>query len=144
MSVESGDLPGPVQPDEPRFEVRGIVVAHGEMARGMITAVSRIAGDGADALVAVSNEGRGPDELRAAIAEVLGTGPGVVFTDLGAGSCTLAAVRSCRDRGAVAVVSGVNLPMLLEFSFNRTRPLPELLERLEQKARDGIRVLVRS
>lgn len=124
--------------------VRGVVVAHGEMARGMITAVSRIAGAGEDALVAVSNEGRGPEELRSAIAEILGAGPAVIFTDLGAGSCTLAAVSSCRDRGAVAVVSGVNLPMLLEFAFNRSRPLPELLERLETRARDGIRVLVRN
>lgn len=125
-------------------EVRGIVVAHGEMARGMITAVNRIAGAEEGVLVPVSNEGRGPEDLRSAIAEVLGAGPAVVFTDLGAGSCTLAAVASCRDRGAVAVVSGVNLPMLLEFTFNRTRPLAELLERLETRARDGIRVLVRS
>lgn len=125
-------------------EVRGIVVAHGDMARGMITAVNRIAGSAEGALVPVSNEGRGPEELRAEIRRVLGGGPAVVFTDLGAGSCTLAAVGSCRDRGAVAVVSGVNLPMLLEFAFNRSRPLPELLERLETKARDGIRVLVRN
>lgn len=122
---------------------RGIVVAHGEMARGMVTAVNRIAGRDDGALVAVSNQGKGPDELRDEIGAMLGENPTVIFTDLGAGSCTLAALGSCRDRGRVAVVSGVNLPMLIEFVFNRARPMPELLERLESKARDGIRVLVR-
>lgn len=121
--------------------LRGVVVAHGEMARGMVTAVSRIAGLDEGVLAAVSNEGRGPDELRDAILEIVGEGPAVVFTDLGAGSCTLAARVSCRDRSRVAVVTGVNLPMLLEFVFHRELDLPDLLPRLEEKARAGIRVL---
>jgi mannose/fructose-specific phosphotransferase system component IIA len=41
----------------------------------------------------------------------------------------------------VAVVTGVNLPMLLEFVFHRDMPFDELLPRLEAKAREGIRVL---
>ncbi|HSG48083.1 MAG TPA: hypothetical protein VLA43_09745 [Longimicrobiales bacterium] len=122
-------------------ETRGVVVAHGEMAQGMVTAVRRIAGTPQDVLRPVSNEGRGPDELRDAILEVIGEGPAVVFTDLGAGSCTLAARISCRDRSRVAVVTGVNLPMLLEFVFHREMGLEELLPRLEEKARSGIRIL---
>jgi len=39
------------------------------------------------------------------------------------------------------VVTGVNLPMLLEFVFHRELDLPDLLPRLEEKARAGIRVL---
>ena len=38
--------------------VRGIVVGHGEMPRGILDAVRRIAGGAADALVAVSNDGK--------------------------------------------------------------------------------------
>lgn len=122
-------------------ELRGVVVAHGEMAQGMVTAVSRIAGLAPGVLQPVSNEGRGPDQLRDAILDVIGHGPAVVFTDLGAGSCTLAARISCRDRPRVAVVTGVNLPMLLEFVFHREMGLDELLPRLEEKARSGIRIL---
>lgn len=123
-------------------EMKGVVVAHAEMARGMVTAVSRIAGLADGVLAPVSNEGRGPDELRDAIlAEIGGEGPAVIFTDLGAGSCTLAARLSCRDRGEVAVVTGVNLPMLLEFVFHRDMSLAELLPRLEEKGQDGIRLL---
>ena len=110
--------------------LRGIIVAHGEMARGMVNAVSRITGLDDGVLYAVSNEGRGPDQLREAILERLDEGPAVVFTDLGAGSCTLAARLSCRDRRRVAVVTGVNLPMLLEFVFHRDMGFDELLPRL--------------
>jgi mannose/fructose-specific phosphotransferase system component IIA len=122
-------------------EARGVVVAHGEMARGMVTAVVRIAGIPEEVLVPVSNEGRGPDELKDTILERIGDEPAVIFTDLAAGSCTLAARMSCLDRGRMAVVAGVNLPMLLEFVFHRELPLSELLPRLEQKGQDGIRIL---
>lgn len=122
-------------------ELRGVVVAHGEMARGMVTAVTRIAGVEEGVLFAVSNQGKGPVELQEEILSVIGEGPAVVFTDLGAGSCTLAARVSCRDRARVAVITGVNLPMLLDFVFHREMELAELLPRLEGKAREGIRVL---
>lgn len=123
------------------MESKGVVVAHGEMARGLVTAVTRIAGIEEGVLVAVSNEGIGPDELKDAILELAGDGPAVVFTDLAAGSCTLAARISCRDRSAVAVVTGVNLPMLLEFVFHREMPFEELLPRLEARAREGVRIV---
>jgi PTS system N-acetylgalactosamine-specific IIA component len=123
--------------------MRGVVVAHGKMARGLVNAVGRISGMEEGVLEPVSNQGRSPDELKALILERVGTGPCVVFTDLGAGSCTLAARLSCRDLGRVAVVTGVNLPMLLEFVFHRDLDFDELLPRLEEKARAGIRILAR-
>lgn len=121
--------------------MKGVVVAHGEMARGMVTAVERIAGLPEGVLFPVSNVDLGPEALRDAILEVVGDGPALVFTDLGAGSCTLAARISCRDRARVAVVTGVNLPMLLEFVFHRADDMETLLPRLEEKARGGIRVI---
>lgn len=116
-------------------------MTHGEMGRGMVDAVRRITGAPEDALVALSNDGRSPDDLRAAIGSALGVGPVVVFTDLGAGSCTLAARLTCADRGRVAVITGVNLPMLLDFVFHRSLPVPELAERLLDKGRSGVRIL---
>ncbi|NIV57364.1 MAG: hypothetical protein GWN48_18305, partial [Actinobacteria bacterium] len=44
--------------------VRGVVVGHGEMASGLVGAVRRIAGDRADHLEALSNDGKRPDALR--------------------------------------------------------------------------------
>lgn len=122
-------------------EVRGVLVTHGAMAQGMIDAVRRISGAPEDALVALSNDGCSPETLRELIGGALGDGPVIVFTDLGAGSCTLAARLSCADRGRVAVISGVNLPMLLDFVFQRSLPVAELAERLAVKGRDGVRIL---
>ena len=122
-------------------EARGILVAHGGMAAGMIDAVRKISGAPPEALTAVSNEGRSPEQLREAIGEILGDGPVVVFTDLGAGSCTLAARLSCAQRSRVAVVTGVNLPMLLDFVFHRGDPLDQLASRLVEKGAAGLRLL---
>ena len=43
--------------------VKGILLAHGSMARGMADAIRRIAGVGEEALVPLSNDGKGPDEI---------------------------------------------------------------------------------
>jgi len=121
--------------------VRGIVVGHGEMPRGILDAVRRIAGSAADALVAVSNDGKGPDELRQDLDEAAGMGPAIVFVDLQTGSCGAAAFKTCRDQPRRVVVCGVNLPMLLDFVFNRGLPLDELVDRLVLKGRDAIRTV---
>ena len=120
---------------------RGVVVAHGRMAEGLIDAVRRIAGDGADDLVAVSNDDRGPNELRDLVAEVAGDGPAVVFVDMYAGSCAMAAFSTCRGCAERVVICGVNLPILLDFAFHREVPLDELVPRLVAKGRDAIRAL---
>lgn len=118
---------------------RGVVVAHGTMAEGMVDAVRRIAGGAADSLTALSNEGKGPAELQAALREVGGPGPVVVFADMHSGSCGMAAFASCRDCGwSQVVICGVNLPVLLDFVFHRDMALEELVPRLISKGRDGI------
>lgn len=124
--------------------VRGVVVAHGSMADGLIDAVRSIAGGAADALVPVSNEGRSPQELKESIQEVARGGPVVVFADLLSGSCGMAAFASCRDAEQSAVVCGVNLPVLLDFVFHRDLPFEELVPRLVAKGRDGLRELSRA
>jgi N-acetylgalactosamine PTS system EIIA component len=92
-----------------------IVLAHGELAAGLVSAVEQITGMGSR-FVAMSNTGLSGAELeqklRALVEQI---GAKVVFTDLPAGSCNIAAFRLLRDRDVV-VVSGVNLPTLLHLS----------------------------
>ena len=79
--------------------VRGVVVAHSGLAHALVDAVRRIAGIEGEALLAVSNEGLGPDAIRDRLEAVLGdTGPAVIFSDLRQGSCGIAAQRLCIDR----------------------------------------------
>ena len=51
--------------------------------------------------------------MRDAIAD----GVVIVFTDLPAGSTTMAARRAQRDHPEVTVVTGVSLPVLLDYAF---------------------------
>ncbi len=118
--------------------VRGVVVAHGPMARAMVDAVRRIAGDAADTLRPLSNDGKSPVQLREDLDDAMGDGPVVVFVDIAAGSCGMAALSSCRDQARRVVVSGVNLPMLLDFVFHRDLPIDEVVERVVTHGREAI------
>jgi PTS system N-acetylgalactosamine-specific IIA component len=96
---------------------RAIVAGHGDFAAGMVSAVQQISGKG-DTFRAVSSR----DLSAVAIEELLRTtidahGVQVIFTDLPAGSCTIAARRVARDLPGVAVVTGTNLSMLLSWAL---------------------------
>ena len=97
---------------------RAIVVGHGEFAGGLVSAVGQICGL-ADKLVVLSMMGMTPEDIEGAIrAELARTGAKVIFTDLPAGSATLAARRIVHDDPDLILVSGVNLATLLDFVFN--------------------------
>lgn len=119
-------------------EVRGVVVGHGHMPQGLVDAVRHIAGAPAEGLVAVTNEGKSPDQLAQELNDIAGADPVIVFADLRAGSCGIAAAYTCRDRERRAVICGVNLPMLLDFVFHRDQPLRDLVDRLVEKGREAI------
>jgi len=118
--------------------VRGLVVAHASIAAGLVDGVRQIAGVGEDALAAISNEGCSPETLRERVNLALGAGPAIVFTDLGSGSCAFAARRIALERPDTAVITGVNLPILLDFVFHRDVSLAELVQRLVEKGRSGV------
>jgi mannose/fructose-specific phosphotransferase system component IIA len=96
-------------------EPRAIVVGHGDFAAGITSAVAQITGKG-DQLIPMSNRGLSADAIESAIAaatdadDVL-----VIFTDLPAGSATVAARRVIRTRPGLTLVAGTNLAVLLDF-----------------------------
>ncbi|MFN2636248.1 MAG: PTS sugar transporter subunit IIA [Gemmatimonadaceae bacterium] len=102
----------------PADKPRAIVVGHGDFSAGLVSAVGQICGM-AGALVALSMAGQTPEDIEASIrAELSAIGASVIFTDLPAGSATLAARRIMREDPSVVLVSGVNLATLLDFVFN--------------------------
>lgn len=118
--------------------LRAIVIGHADMAEGLVAAVRHITGVEDDALVALSNRECSPDDLAALIEEQLQRGPAVVFTDLQSGSCGFAARRLTRDRPDIAVVCGVNLPVLVDFVMHRDMSPSDLVARLVDKGRASI------
>ena len=94
---------------------RAIVAGHADFAAGMISAVQQITGRG-DALRGISSfQVTGGDLVELMRSAVEESGVQVVFTDLQAGSCSMASRRLVRDRPDVVLIAGANLPMLLDF-----------------------------
>jgi len=125
-------------------EVRGVIVAHGAMAEGLVDAVRSITGAQDDWLRAVSNRGLSPAALADHVRNAAGAGPVIVFTDLPSGSCGFAARLVAREFPQLAMICGVNLAMLLEFATHRTLPLSELVPRLIARGRDSINAVTPS
>jgi len=109
MNEEQGGGPG---------NPRAIVVGHGEFAGGLVSAVGQICGM-ADKLVVLSMMGMTPEDIESTIRDELDrTGARVIFTDLPAGSATIAARRIVKEDPGIVLVSGVNLATLLDFVFS--------------------------
>ncbi len=122
-----------------------ILVTHGILGEELVRTVAAILGSQTD-VAAVSNSGLSADALTAAIdrelAKLPPDAPIVIFTDLAAGSCGIASRRVDREGRTIRRITGVNLPMLLEFFHYRdTLSLDELLPRMEAKGKAGILIL---
>ncbi len=120
--------------------VRGIIIGHGEFAEVMIATAEKIVGKQADMTV-ISNEGLSCEKLSKHIAQLLGkrTTDTIVFLDLPGGSCTISCYTIMKDHQDLNVISGVNLPMLLEFFMLRNKHTArELMPILIKKGKDNI------
>ena len=117
----------------------GVIVSHAELAAALVGAVRTISGV-ADALQSVSNEGCDPKALVERIETAIGGRPAVLFIDLPGGSCLSSAIRLARGRGELAVVTGVNLAMLLDFVFHRDLPPAEAAKRAVEAGSRAIRI----
>jgi mannose/fructose-specific phosphotransferase system component IIA len=117
--------------------VRGVVLAHADLAEALVRTVEQISGV-TDVLLPISNEGLRPEDLRSRL-EAAATGrPSIIFVDMSSGSCAFAGRMIARGNDDIAVLTGANLPMLLDFVFHLDMPLPELSERLLHKGRAGM------
>jgi PTS system N-acetylgalactosamine-specific IIA component len=94
---------------------RALVAGHADFAFGLVSAVELITGQGA-LLMPIQVKGLcGEDIEKLLLDTMVANDVLVVFTDLQAGSCTMAARRVLRQLGKGTLVAGANLPMLLDF-----------------------------
>lgn len=120
--------------------VRAIVAGHGTFAVGLISAVHQITGLG-EIFVPVTNTGLCADDIQLALDTALDeTGARVIFTDLPAGSCTMAVRRLLRGRTGVVLVTGSNVPMLLDFAMQDNVDPIEAVQATVERARTAIMV----
>ncbi|MCU0625488.1 MAG: hypothetical protein MUF21_03245 [Gemmatimonadaceae bacterium] len=100
---------------------RAVVLGHAGFAAGIVGAARAIAGEAAHFAV-VSNEGLDTAGIEAALGGWLAQGVRVIFTDLPAGSTTMAARRLQRTTPELVVITGTSLPLLLDFAFSDAPP----------------------
>jgi PTS system N-acetylgalactosamine-specific IIA component len=113
---------------------RALVAGHADFAAGLVSAVEMITGRG-DTLVPIQVTGLcGADIERLLRDRLIESGAHVIFTDLQAGSCTMAARRVQREMPGVVLVAGANLPMLLDFALSSN---PDSAEAAVQAAERG-------
>ena len=117
---------------------RAIVAGHGDFADGLVSAVQQITGRGTvfRSISARDLSGTALDALL--LRSIDETGVRVIFTDMQAGSCSMASRRVLRDRPDVVVVAGANLPMLLDFVFADKLPAIEAARHALDRGREAI------
>ncbi len=118
-----------------------LVAGHGEFAEGLVSAVVQITGRD-DVLVPMTNRGLGGADIERVMRELVESrGARVIFTDLPAGSCAIAARRLLASRRDLVVVTGVNLPALLDYVTHGEIPPHEAAQHAAERAKSGVTVV---
>ena len=119
---------------------KAIVAGHGEFAAGLVSAVEQITGRGA-MLVPIAVHQLSAGDIEELLRQrMLDHGIRVIFTDLQAGSCTMAARRILRGMPDAVLIAGANLPTLLDFVFADGIAPPEAARHAAERGRAAITV----
>ena len=124
--------------------ITGIIVTHGQLGDELIRTASLILGEVEDCY-ALSGSDLGDRKVIDSIREILDSndvGEAVVLVDYFGGSCGASCIKATRGLEGVRVISGVNLPILLDFVTKQgTLGLEELVEHLIHRGRESVRVV---
>lgn len=147
MSAPQGGEGSSMTPDPsagrvPAKRVPALIITHADLAQALIRAAERVVGT-IENVTLLSNEGLSRVDLQEAIETCVRDWKdgGLLLTDFWGGSCHTSGAAAARRHGEVVIVTGINLPLLLDYLHNRDRlPVGELADRLREKGRDSIRV----
>jgi mannose/fructose-specific phosphotransferase system component IIA len=118
-----------------------VVVAHGGLAEGLLSALARVAGE-QENLWPLSNQGLGGEELEARIREILADRcagrDAYLLSDMDGGSCGQVCRRLLAEGVVRAVFFGVNLPLLFEFVFVQDESFERFTTLVVEKARTAL------
>ena len=119
---------------------RAIVAGHGLFPQGIVSAVEQITGFG-NVFIPLSNSDLSGEDIEARIRDrATEFGIKVFFTDLPAGSATIAVRRIMRDTPGVILVTGANLATLLEFVFSTDEEAGDAARHAAEKGRGALAV----
>ena len=126
--------------------IRALVITHGDIGRELVRVTEMILGP-TEGLTAMTNMGKSAlsitDEIKGWLASVPDTDTGpdqklILLDDFG-GSCATSAQLACGGDPDSAIISGVNLAMLLGFvTWRDTGDFSDLVAKTVQKGREAI------
>ena len=122
--------------------VPALLVMHADLSAALLRAAEVVTGP-IEGVETMSNTGLSRAELEREIIQRVErwTAGGLVFADFWGGSCHICGASAARGRGEVVVVTGLNLPTLIDYLHNRDRyGVLELAERLQKKGQESIRL----
>ena len=121
--------------------VKGLVMTHGGIAAELVRVTEMILGP-VEGLDAMTNAGKSAETITAEVRDWLaGAGDDgcVILLDDYGGSCATCSQVASGGDSSVALISGVNLAMLLGFvTWRETTEFSELPNRLVHKGREAI------
>ena len=119
-------------------DIRAIVAGHGTFAEGMLSAIEQITGR-SDLFLGLTNRDLSARDMEQLMRDrIEASNVRVVFTDLPAGSCTMAARRIQREQPGLSLVTGVNLATLLDFVFSDDAEADEAVRHAAEKGREAL------
>ncbi|MCK4538731.1 MAG: hypothetical protein KAV42_08045 [Candidatus Krumholzibacteria bacterium] len=125
-------------------EQTGIIVTHGGLARELLDTAKLIVGK-IPFCYAISNKGLADEVLVSKIKKIIEeTDPSFafLFVDYFGSSCSLNCVRAVRGRDNTVVISGINLPILLDFVTKRGTMEPEeIINNLIHRGQESVKIV---
>ncbi|MBU0690481.1 hypothetical protein KKC97_13350 [bacterium] len=119
---------------------RAILLTHGALGEALMTSVESILGP-QEEVVVLSNSGQALDQITDSLTPHLQGARCIIFVDFCGGSPFMACKSLALPPETAAIVSGVNLPMLLSFFTKRTQMnFEELSQTVRQDAMRGIQL----
>jgi PTS system N-acetylgalactosamine-specific IIA component len=125
---------------EPGGAPRAIVAGHGDFAAGLVSAVEQITGRGSQFIPVAVQKLSVEDIEKLLRTRMQDANVRVIFTDLQAGSCTMASRRILRGMNDAVLIAGTNLPTLLDFVFAEGRTPPEAARHAAERGKAAITV----
>ncbi|MDZ7860876.1 MAG: hypothetical protein U5O15_09495 [Candidatus Krumholzibacteriota bacterium] len=124
-----------------RTRIAGVVVTHGKLAKELIRTIESILGEMED-LYPVCSENYGDTMIVKKIRDIIEKYKEervVLFADYSGGSCFLNCIRAKVGVKGIKLISGVNLPVLLDFVTKRSlMDYDEMTDHLVKRGRDSI------
>lgn len=121
-----------------------IVVTHGFFGKELLNSAKMILGEIKNAYGFALEHSMSPEDLYASIAEEVKEAPegSVVFVDLFGGTPSNVALKLSKERN-FKLISGVSLPMLIEFEMSRLqKDHSSAVEKCMDAAKSGVRDVV--